>query len=258
MHADSTAGLKGSLRGSIDSPSVQADTSGMRKSITGVILAGGASRRMGADKSFLDLGGRPIITHVIDALTERFSRVIIITNDPDKYARFGLPLFPDVIPGIGTLGGIHAGLSHIHDEAAFFVASDMPFVKPEVIDYLVGTFHDTDAVIPCLSGYFEPLLAVYSKRCLTAVERALAEHKRRPVDFLGDVRTRMVLEDELSRIDPESASIFNINTPQDYERAQRRLDEDDDAGYLNFRRGEQPHGVVSYRPVSGACLDYSD
>jgi molybdopterin-guanine dinucleotide biosynthesis protein A len=197
----------------------------MQDSVTGVILAGGSSNRMGTDKSFLDLGGKPIVRRVIDILTESFSRVFIITNDPDRYARFGLPTMPDVITGIGTLGGIHAGLYYLGNNAAFFAASDMPFIRPAVIDYLVAAFHDTDAVVPCLTGKYEPLLAVYSKKCLVAVEKTLSDNKRRPVEFLAGVRTRTVLEDELYPIDPGLISTFNINTPEDYVKAQLIVEE---------------------------------
>jgi molybdopterin-guanine dinucleotide biosynthesis protein A len=197
----------------------------MAKSMTGVILAGGASHRMGTDKSFLDLGGTPVIGHVIEILTAVFSRVLIITNDPDKYARFGLPTRPDIIPGLGVLGGIHAALSHIADDAAFVAASDMPFIKPAVVDYLIGAFQDTDAVVPYLAGEYEPLLAVYSRRCLGAVERTIADRKRRAVDLLPSVRLKVIREDELAAIDPDLISIFNINTPEDYERARRIVEE---------------------------------
>jgi len=74
--------------------------------------------------------------------------VFIITNDPEKYARFGVPTLPDVILGIGTLGGIHAGLHYLKDRADFFVASDIPFIQSAVIDYLIGSFPDIDAVVP--------------------------------------------------------------------------------------------------------------
>jgi molybdopterin-guanine dinucleotide biosynthesis protein A len=197
----------------------------MAISITGVILAGGASHRMGTDKSFLDLGGIPVIGHVIKILSMTFGRVLIITNDPDKYARFGLPTRPDIIPGLGVLGGIHAALSHITDDAAFVAASDMPFIKPAVVDHLIGAFQDTDAVVPYLAGEYEPLLAVYSKGCLPAVERTIANHKRRAVDLLPAVRMRAIREDELAAIDPDLVSIFNINTPEDYERAKRIIEE---------------------------------
>lgn len=191
----------------------------MPHKITGMILAGGISRRMGTDKSFLDLGGEPVIAHVIQAVTAAFPRVLLITNDPDKYARFGLPMTPDIIPGIGTLGGIHAGLSSLTSGAAFMTASDMPFIRREVMDYLVGAFNDTDAVVPYLRGEYEPLLAVYSKRCLPAIEKTIASRKRRAVDFLKSVRLRTVLDDEFRSVDPGLVSIFNINTPADYARA---------------------------------------
>lgn len=133
MNVENTTGLNKCSRGPVEFPSIQVGTPGMIESITGVVLAGGASRRMGADKSFLDLGGKPIVRHVIDTLTQLFSRVIIITNDREKYARFGMPTLADIIPGVGTLGGIHAGLHYLRDRAGFFVTSDMPFIKPAVI-----------------------------------------------------------------------------------------------------------------------------
>ncbi len=193
----------------------------MPHSITGVILAGGSSHRMGTDKSFLDLGGTPVIGHVIKAMTSAFTRVYIITNDPDKYARFGLPMKADVMPGIGTLGGIHAGLYYCEGNAAFFAASDMPFIRPALIDYLVGAFHNTDAVVPFIHGEYEPLLAIYAKSCLSAVEKTIASRKRRAVGFLSSVRVKKIRDDEFSAVDPDYVSIFNINTPEDYERAKR-------------------------------------
>jgi molybdopterin-guanine dinucleotide biosynthesis protein A len=219
----------------------------MQESVTGVILAGGSSRRMGTDKSLLDLGGKPIIGHVIDVLTESFSRVFIITNDPKRYARFGLPTMPDIIYGTGVLGGIHAGLYYLRDDAAFFVASDMPFIKPAVIDYLIGAFHDTDAVVPCLAGKYEPLLAVYSKECLTTVEKALAGHKRRPVDFLAGVQTRMVSEDELYPVDPGLISTFNVNTPEDYRKARLIIAEGEgDSRHERYRMDDQGKNRLSH------------
>jgi molybdenum cofactor guanylyltransferase len=197
----------------------------MPSTITGIILAGGSSHRMGTDKSLLDLGGKPVIAHVINVMTSAFPRVVLVTNDPDKYARFGLPMTPDIIPNIGTLGGIHAGLSYLKKGAAFFTASDMPFIRRELIDYLVGAFHNTDAVVPYVNGEYEPLLAVYAKRCLSAVEKTIASRKRRAVDFLSNVRLTTIRDDEFHSVDPDFVSIFNINMPEDYIRAQQFVKE---------------------------------
>jgi molybdopterin-guanine dinucleotide biosynthesis protein A len=191
----------------------------MPHEITGMILAGGSSHRMGTDKSFLDLGGEPVIAHVIKVMTAAFPRVLLVTNDPDKYARFGLPMTPDIIPGIGTLGGIHAGLSSLKGGGAFFTAADMPFIKRALIDYLVGAFQETDAVVPYINGEYEPLLAIYSRRCLKAIEKTIASRKRRAVDFLSNVRLRTIRDDEFRSVDPGFISTFNINTPEDYARA---------------------------------------
>lgn len=197
----------------------------MPHEITGMILAGGSSHRMGTDKSFLDLGGEPVIAHVIKVMTAAFPRVLLVTNDPDKYARFGLPMTPDIIPGIGTLGGIHAGLSSLKAGGAFFTAADMPFIRRALIDYLVNAFHETDAVVPYINGEYEPLLAVYSRRCVTAIEQTIASRKRRAVDFLSSVRLRMIRDDEFRSVDPDFISTFNINTPEDYERARQIVKE---------------------------------
>ncbi len=180
---------------------------------------------MGTDKSFLDLGGSPVVQHVITTFTALFPRVLIITNDPDKYARFGLPTKPDIVSGIGVLAGIHAGLFYLEGGAAFFAASDMPFIRPALIEYLVGAYDNTDAVVPYFRGEYEPLLAVYSKSCLSAVEKSINSHKRRAVSFLSNIRVRLVREDELVGVDPDLASFFNINTPKDYERAKQILEE---------------------------------
>jgi molybdenum cofactor guanylyltransferase len=197
----------------------------MTETISGIILAGGSSHRMGTDKSFLDLGGKPVIAHVIAVMAAAFDRVLLVTNDPDKYARFDLPMTPDIIPGVGTLGGIHAGLSSLNGTAAFFVASDMPFVRPALIRYLIDAFHDADAVVPYLNGEYEPLLAIYAKSCLPAVEKTIASRRRRAVDFLSAVRLRRIREDEFSAVDPDYLSIFNINTPEDYRRARLIMEE---------------------------------
>jgi molybdopterin-guanine dinucleotide biosynthesis protein A len=222
----------------------------MQESVTGFILAGGSSRRMGTNKSFLDLGGKTIVGRVIDVLTGSFPRVLIITNDPERYGRFGLPTMPDIISGIGALGGIHAGLHYLSGSAAFFVGADMPFIRPAVIDYLVGAFYDTDAVIPYLAGQYHPLLAVYSKKCLPTVEKTLADHKHRPVEFFTNVRTRTVHEDELCPIDPGLISAFNVNTPEDYRRARLivgQTEEDPRSGRYRMDEQWDSHPFSVYR-----------
>ncbi len=191
----------------------------MEGSVTGVILAGGSSRRMGTDKSFLEVGGKALIERVIDVFGSVFSRTIIVTNEPEKYARFGLETRRDVMPGIGTLGGIHAGLFYLVDNAAFFAASDMPFIKRELIEYLVAARGDSDAAVPYFNGYYEPLFAAYSKRCLAAVQKRISSGTQQAISFLNDVNVRLVGEEELLAVDRELLSFFNINTPQDYERA---------------------------------------
>jgi molybdopterin-guanine dinucleotide biosynthesis protein A len=174
---------------------------------------------MGTDKSFLELGGKALIERVIDVFGSAFSRTIIVTNEPEKYSRFGLEIKRDVVPGVGTLGGIHAGLFYLEDNAAFFAASDMPFIKRELIEYLVAARQDSDAAVPYFNGYYEPLFAVYSKRCLGAVQKRINSGTQQAISFLKDVNVRLVGQEEILAVDGELLSFFNINTPQDYERA---------------------------------------
>jgi molybdopterin-guanine dinucleotide biosynthesis protein A len=197
----------------------------MVRSVTGVILAGGSSRRMGTDKSFLDLGGRAVVEWVVGVFEKAFGRVMIITNEPEKYARFGIETRPDVVPDIGTLGGIHAGLFYLEDRAAFFAGSDMPFIEEKLVEHVARVRGDFDAAVPYVKGEYEPLLSVYGKGCLGAVEKKIAAGRRRAVSFFSDINVRLVNQDEVKSLDPKLLSFFNINTPADYRRAQRIAEE---------------------------------
>ncbi|HEY8393934.1 MAG TPA: molybdenum cofactor guanylyltransferase [Thermaerobacter sp.] len=106
--------------------------------ITGVILAGGHSRRMGRDKALLDLGGRPMIARVAEALGRVCAEVLVVDRDPDRYAFLGLPVVLDRKPGFGALSGLHAGLLALPRPYGLFVACDMPFLQPALLRYLAG------------------------------------------------------------------------------------------------------------------------
>ena len=188
--------------------------------MTGVILAGGESARMGRDKAFLELGGEKVIERVISALFGIVKKIIIVTNDPLKYAGLGLETARDIYPGVGVLGGIHTGLSYMRGDSGFFCACDMPFVNPDLAKFIISKKgRRAAAVIPKVGGELEPLFAVYSKKCLVPAEDAIKAGERRIVSFFDKVRVKEIPEGELLAIDPGLLSFMNLNTPGDLERA---------------------------------------
>lgn len=185
-------------------------------------MAGGKSRRMGRDKAWLDLGdGRPIVRRVADVLSSVADEVIVVAND-DRYLALGLPVVADRYPGIGPLGGIATALSAASNEAVIVVACDMPFLSEDVLRLLIERSADADVVLPRVGGEDEPLHALYTKRCLPAIERAISEGRLRANAFLGDVRVRAISEDDLRVVDPGLRSFINVNTPEELDAVRGR------------------------------------
>jgi molybdopterin-guanine dinucleotide biosynthesis protein A len=196
---------------------------------TGVILAGGQSRRMGRDKAFLPLGSRTLIEVVIARLREACADLLLVTNTPDAYRRFGLRMVPDALPHRQSLVGIYTGILEAA-QPAFVCACDMPFLSPPLVRHLVSLAGEADVVIPRHGGEYEPLHAVYTPACLEPIRRCIARGGRN-VDFLTEVRTRVVDAEEIRRFDPDLRSFANLNTPEEYREVLREIG----------RRGRRPH-----------------
>ena len=107
-------------------------------SVTGVILAGGKSRRMGENKALLQLGDSPLIAHVIRRMNLVVDELLLITNNRAEYAHLGLPMHGDIIPDTGALGGIYTGLMHASHDAVLCVGCDSPFLVPNLLTHLVS------------------------------------------------------------------------------------------------------------------------
>jgi molybdopterin-guanine dinucleotide biosynthesis protein A len=183
--------------------------------VTGVILAGGLSRRMGQDKAMVEIHGARIIDRSVALLQHLFGRVMVVTNSPALYAHLGVSLVGDLMPGRGALGGLHAALFLAPTPRIFVAACDMPFLNPAVIEWLARCPSRWDVVVPKVRGYLEPLHAVYSRRCLKPVEEFLNTGGRKIVDFYPRVRVKEAPEEEFLPLDPELRSFLNINTPED-------------------------------------------
>ena len=186
-----------------------------------VIQAGGQSTRMGSDKGLLPFGEGTLIEYILGQVEGLGKEQIIISNNPEEYAGFGLPVYTDELPGKGALGGIYSAIYHAKYAYTLLLACDMPFVKLPLIEYLLDLAPGHDVVVPVLKeGEFaEPFRAVYSKACLPAIQMALDQKKRRVISFFDDVDVHYVGADVIHQFDPEERSFFNVNTPDDLEKA---------------------------------------
>ena len=186
--------------------------------VSGVILAGGRSSRYGVNKAFVKVGGVSLIERVAGVLRSVFEETVIVTNNPEDYAFLNMPMYRDIIPGLGPLGGIFTGLQMITGEAGFFVACDMPFLNPDLIRYLSGIKNGTirfDVVIPRIAWKLEALHALYGKRCVPFAEKLLHSGNYQIIQLFPNVSVRHVEAEEIMGFDPELKSFFNINRPQE-------------------------------------------
>jgi molybdopterin-guanine dinucleotide biosynthesis protein A len=184
--------------------------------VTGVILAGGRSSRMGSNKALLPYRGGRFIEVISRQLAELFREVIVVTNHPDQYAFVPFRKVSDTFPGMGPLAGIHAGLAASSGDAAFVVACDMPYLNPLLIRRLVRNAGSGRVVIPESPHGPEPLHAVYGKECLDEIQVSLAAGETRIRSFFGRSSVLTIPASEVARYDPDFRSFCNINTPQEY------------------------------------------
>jgi molybdopterin-guanine dinucleotide biosynthesis protein A len=189
------------------------------KDITGVILSGGKSSRYGENKALVRFQGMTIIERVIRVMTSVFHQTVLIANDSKEYADLKLPIYQDIIKGIGPIGGIFTALESISDPAGFIVACDMPFLNPDLIRYMVARKDDYDAVIPRIDWKIESLHALYDRDCLPAVRDNINRGIYQPLQFQSKIRTLYIEEAEIRKVDPELRAFYNINRPQELREA---------------------------------------
>lgn len=184
--------------------------------VTGVILAGGESRRMQSDKSLLPLYGARFIDHVYRVMGGLFDEVLIVTNSPDGYSDIACRKVPDIYVKGGVLAGIHAGLCHARHEKAFVVACDMPYINPHVVRAVCASDMQADVVIPAHAEGLEPLHALYGKNCISAIVSQLDTGQKRVASFFPQVHVWELGNEHWQNVDPEGRSFRNINTPEEY------------------------------------------
>jgi molybdopterin-guanine dinucleotide biosynthesis protein A len=199
----------------------------MIANMTGVLVAGGQSRRMGRDKRFLELGGQSLLHRALSVLQGLFPEVLIALAEPLPQLTKGQDyrVVLDLIPNCATLGGLYTGLASAGHPRVFAVGCDMPFLNPEVIRRLAQIGAQADVAMPNLATGLQPLLAVYSKACLPHLERMARAGQLKVQDLVKvpGLTVRQVPGKDFMDVDPELLSFFNINTPADLEFARKLL-----------------------------------
>jgi len=192
---------------------------------TGVILSGGLSTRYdGTEKALLRVGGVRILDRIYEIYSELFEEIILVTNDPQKFLEWDLLIVSDLFPIRSSLTGIHAGLFYMTNPFAFISACDTPFLKKEMIETVIGKIEaQIDIVMPETAAGLEPLCAVYSKRCLNPAQHHLEQEKLKIIKTFRKSRIKTISEKVLCGIDPDLRSFFNINTPDDLQRAEEMV-----------------------------------
>jgi molybdopterin-guanine dinucleotide biosynthesis protein A len=189
--------------------------------IDAFILAGGASSRMGSDKSQLLINGQSFTQLIAHTLFEVTNSVTLVGHNSEN-SRLKVAL--DVYRNWGALGGIHAALNACTTQWAIVVACDMPFVSAALIQRLAQKRHQSDATVPLQpDGRPQPLCALYRvEPCLALATELIETGHRRPLDLLNSVKTCWIHFAELEDLDHSRNFFVNINTPEDYYEATQR------------------------------------
>ncbi|MDY0220443.1 MAG: molybdenum cofactor guanylyltransferase [Desulfobacterium sp.] len=193
----------------------------MNYDCTGVILAGGQNTRLpGIKKTFREIRGRMIMEVIHSLFTDLFDRVIIVTNDPAAFGDWDGTIVSDIYPSRCPLAGIHAGLLYASTPWVFVSACDTPFLESRLAEYILSqAAPGIDVVIPETDAGLEPLCAMYSKHCLPLIEKNLEDNIFKINRFFKEHRVRKITMEKIKAVDPGIDSFFNINTPEDLERA---------------------------------------
>ncbi len=193
--------------------------------ISGIILAGGKSLRLGHDKVEAKLGRTTLLQQVVSRLDPLTRDIIIVTAEERTFAplagRSRIRLTSDIIPGQGSLGGIYTGLVRSDTLYNLVVAADMPFLSKPLLKYMIEVSDGFDFVLPRVNNRYEPLHAVYSRDCIAPIEALIRRGRKVITDLIDHVKVRFVEAGEVERYDPDHLSFFNINTREDLERARR-------------------------------------
>lgn len=186
--------------------------------ISAVILAGGESRRMGRSKAWLELDGKPLLLVAVEKVRATGIREIFISGHVGEgYPAWNCPVLFDRAPGFGPLGGIERGLEECTAPLLLVLPVDLPFMTSDFLLKLVENCNPLTGTVPKLRGQWEPLVAIYPKRCHPLAREALTKERHAARDFASACWQERAVR--VLRVSAADARCFaNWNTPQDVAR----------------------------------------
>lgn len=197
----------------------------MKPSVAGVILCGGLNSRMGGcNKAFIKLAGARLLDRPVDTLSTRFSEILLVARDPGIKNPWGIRIVNDIIEIRSPLSGIHAGLMNMSADYAFCTGCDAPFLERRVIDILVEEIEPgVDVIVPFSDTYYQPLCAIYSRRCAGIIEEQLSRGDLKVDNLYDSVSLKKIPYEKIQQVDQNLISFFNVNTVEDLQGAEQIL-----------------------------------
>ncbi len=187
------------------------------------IQAGGKSSRMGQDKALMPFRGMPLIQYVLGRLSAIADETIITTNALDDYRFLDVPLYHDLRPGRGALGGLYTALSSAKGDHVAVVACDMPFASIQFFEMAskVLVTSGADVVIPKTEFGYEPLHALYRRdACIPPIEAAIDADKWKVISWFEQVKVHALSPEETAAFNSDGLTFWNLNTPEDFAKAE--------------------------------------
>ncbi len=190
--------------------------------VTGIILAGGKSSRMGTDKGLQALAGKPLIAYAIHALSA-LCKNVIISSSSDAYQSFGYKVVADEFPGIGPMGGIYSALRQSKTSNNLVLSCDLPFVSPGLLSYILSKASGFQVAVPWQGNqHYEPLCAFYDLSVLEPMTEFISNGNYKLPDLFGEiVINKLNINNDL---DFYNDSLFiNVNSKHDLVAAENLM-----------------------------------
>jgi len=197
----------------------------METEVTGILLAGGKSRRMGEDKRHLVVGEQTLLERGLAVLRSTFQDVLVVIAQDSPPLGVDARVVRDLVPDCGSLGGLYSGLMQATTPWVFVVACDMPFLNQAVIAQFTSRRATADIVMAKLDARLHPMHALYGKQCLPVLEQMIGARQLKIQEMVShtSLRVQYVTEKDLLTIDPSGRSFYNVNTLADLEAARSLL-----------------------------------
>lgn len=186
--------------------------------LTGAVLTGGRSRRYGRNKALEIFKGKRLIDRAVEDLGTFCAPVLAVANDLELYRDVRATLVRDIVSQQGPLVGIYTALLFCPGEWLFVKAVDMPFFVRELAAMMCAARDETsEVVVPIRDGFWEPLFALYHRRCIPVIADAIERGERQVVGFYRKVKLKEITEEQWRTVDPDGLSFRNVNTPENME-----------------------------------------